>query len=339
MTEVVTSPIPLSTREARPGSEVGWARAGTADRGLARLGGAVNSLLGIYQGQLICDMMDDAELPLTPSDQCVIDGVHRRWMIKTPSYLDISAKTNRRCTLQARVAKGAGAGLTYGLYVNNVLFGTYAFGAGGLTEQWVTLSSTLELDDTLDYQEIRVEQTGWHGGSALTDYCRGVRLYPNAWAQVEDQADGWRGLRYPVPVSVFGNNDSAASWMLQSMLNNLAWLYERRVPTLYASTAYRNDSAVSTLTDFSKFRADYPVGVTSLKFWAYGSGPLTTSGIAVNGYTTEDGDSFTKFDVAPSWKSLTYDVSPRGAPLLRLASRLCKIYSICAYCQDATYGG
>lgn len=265
--------------------------------------------------------------------------MHRRWIIKTPSYLDITDKNNRRCTLQVRAAKGAGAGLSYDVYVGGVLQTTYAFGAGGLTRQWVTLTATLELDDTVDYQEIRIELATWHGGSASTDYASEVRLYPNVWADIRDQQDGWRFLQVPVPVSVFGNNDAAAAWMLQAMQRNLRWLYERRVPTLYASSGLHDANAVTTLTAWTKARLDPPAGVSQVRWWFYAWGPPVAATIQVDGYGVSGGLGDVKSPNPAGWVSITCDVSPRGAPLFVLSTRETIIYSVCAYCQDATYGG
>lgn len=338
MTEAVASPPALYEPSARPSTEIGWARAGTADRGLSKLGAAVNAMLGGYFGMLIHDVMDPSELPLTPSDPSAAAGVHRRWMIKTPSRLDISSTLNRRCTLQVRVAKGTGSGLQYRIYVNNILQLTYAFVSGGLTEQWVTISATLALDDTLDYQEIRIEQSSWHGGSAATDYCRAVRLYPNIWASIQDQNEGWRFLQVPVPVSVFGNNDAAAAWMLQAMQRNLRWLYERRVPTLYASTGVTVENA-SALTPWSRVRLDCPPGVRQVRFWFYCYRQSGTTAIGVDGYTTGTSGITAEPPVSAGWVSVLADVSPRGAPAFALVSRRMVNFSVCAYCEDAVYGG
>lgn len=339
MTEAVYSPIPLSEPSARPASEIGWARAVVADRGLKRLGDAVNSLIASRFGQLIMDVMDPADLPLTPSDPLGIAGIHRRWMVKTPSRLDLAAPQNKRCTLQVRIAKGTGAGLQYKIFVGGAAALTYSFASGGLAEQWVTLTTALELDDAVDYQEIMIEQTGWHGGSAATDYCRAVRLMPNVWSSIRDQADGWRFLQVPVPVSVFGVNDAAATWLIQAMQRNLRYLYARRVPTLYASSGIYDASALSTLTEFSKLRVDCPEGVQQARFWFYAHGPAPAAIVAVNGYANSVGYGDAKSPASPGWVSVLCDVSPRGAPLFRLAARETITYSVCAYCEDAVYEG
>jgi hypothetical protein len=339
MPEAVANPPSLFAPSARPATEVGWQRAALDDRGLVRLGAAVNAMLGSHFGMLIHDNMSPAELPLTPSDPLDVAAVHRRWMVKTPSYLNISESRNRRCTLQVRVAKGAGAGLNYRVYVGGTLATTYTFGAGGLSEQWVTLSASLQLDDTVDYQEVRIERDGWHGGSASTDYCRAVRLYPNVWPEIFDQNDGWRFLQVPVPVSVFGVNDSAASWLLQSIQTNLRWLYERRVSTLYGSTGLLDASAVTTIAPWTKLRLDPPRDVTQVRFWFYAWGPPVAATIQVDGYGIEFGIGNVKSPDPPGWVSITCDVSPRGSPLFTLSTRETIIYSVCAYCQDASYGG
>jgi hypothetical protein len=336
MPEAVADPLALFEPSARPSTEIGWQRGGTDDRGLVRLGSAVNALLGTHFGALINDTFDPSDLALTPSDPLVVSGVHRRWMVKTPDFLGLP-NLNRRCRLQVYVAKGAGAGLAYDIYVNGSLSSTYTFGAGGLAAQWVTLVSGLELDDTVNYQEVRIEQVGWHGGSASTDYARAVRLTPNVWANIEDVADGWTDYRHPVPVSVFGNNDSAASWLIQAMQDNLVHLYSRRVPTLYASTGEHAEPA-SVLTEWTKLRADFPAGVTSLRVWVYGTYVDGLSEFSVEGYGRGLGTSTAKINPT-GWRSITYDVSPRGAPLLRLACRRTTISSVCIYCEDADYGG
>lgn len=338
MTEAVANPPVLFEPAARPATEIGWSRSGVSDRGLAEQGDAINAMLGGHFGMLIHDTMDPLDLALTPSDPCVAAGVHRRWMVKTPSYLEITGAASTQCTLQVRVAKGAGAGLEYDIYVGGVLQTTYTFGAGGLAEQWVTLDAALELDDTLDYQEIRIEQVGWHGGSASTDYVRAVRLYPNVWASIEDQADGWRFLQVPVPVSVFGINDSAASWMLQSMQRNLRYLYERRVPTLYASSGAVVENA-SVLTPWSRVRLDTPHGAAQVRFWFYCYRQSGTTAIGVEGYTTSTSGVTAEPPVSAGWVSVLADVSPRGAPAFRLVSRRMVCFSVCAYCEDAVYGG
>lgn len=337
MPETVTNPPALYEPAARPSSEIGWSRPGTADRGLSRLGGAINSMLGTHFGMLVHDVFNPADLALTPSDPLDVAGVHRRWMVKTPSYLDITSASNRQFTIQVRVAKAAGAGLSYRLYVNGVLNLNYNFSSGGLTEQWVTITTTVPFVDTVEYQEIRLERSGWHGGAAASDYCRAVRIFPNVWASIADKSDGWRFLQTPVPVSAFGNNDSAASFMLQAMQRNLRWLYERRVPTLYASTG-EHVNAGTTLEDWTRVRLDYPAGVEQVRFWFYAYGPSPSASIQVNGYSASVGTGSVKTPDPAGWASVTCDVSPRGSPAFRLATRESAIYSVCAYCQDAVYG-
>lgn len=338
MPETTYSTIPLSEPSARPGAELGWSRAGVADRGIKRLGDAVNSLLGYYQGMLVHDVFNPGELALTPSDPLHTLSVHRRWQVKTASRLEMTATAQRTYRLDARVAKATGAGLQYQLYVGGSLVGTYSFASGGLSEQWMTLF-TFQMPDNVDYQEVRLQLSGWHGGAASTDYCRAVRIYPVGWTSIADQAGGWRFLQTPVPVSAFGVDHAAASWLIQAMQTNLRWLYSRRVSTLYGSTGFVDLSGAPT-TEISKMRADPPPGVLYVRFWCYGKGLDANSSWTINGYTTEEGATENKFGAGvTSWRTILYSVAPRGTPPLRLSVRNAAIYSLCAYFEDANPPG
>lgn len=338
MAESVTNPCPVPEPSARAGSEVAYARPADNDRGFDRIGEALNSLLALRRGMLIADVMDPSEMPLTPSDPLVVAGVHRRWMIKTPSYLNQTAVNPRQITIIIRLAKGAGAGLQYQSYINGALAATHNITALALSEQYLSLTTTARLVDTVDYQEIRLEQTGWHGGAAATDYVRGVWVYvTDSWTSHDDLAGGWRNELIAVPTNAANPDGSAATWMVQAAQDLAVYEFERTVPTLYAGTG---ECALAGTTEFTKYgrvRAEVPLGVGTVRFWAYVTGYSSSSAFIVNGYTASQ--QTVKPGVMTKWVSLDYDVSPRGNPLLDWGGEDVYIWSVCAYCNDADYGG
>jgi hypothetical protein len=342
MAEALVLPVPVPEPSHRAGSEIANSRPASNDRGFVRIAQAVNALVATRRGELIADVMDPAEMPLTPSDPLVIAGIHRRWMIKTPTYLDMVASAQVRVTLALRLAKAAGAGWQLTVYVNNVLRLTYNVAAGALTEQYVVASTTIPLDDTLDYQEIRIEQTAWHGGAAATDYVRGVFLYvTDGWTTHADQSDGWRDELYPVPhanaASSSDNDASCASWFWQAAQDLLTYLWKRSLPTLYAGTGEVDMTGSTEVEKVSRIRAEVPLGVTTIRVWAYVTGFSASSQFTVDGYTVSQAS--TKPGAATLWKYIDYNVQPRGAPLLDWGGEDIIIWSVCAYCNDATYGG
>lgn len=341
MAETLVLPVPVPEPSHRAGLEIATTRPASNDRGFLRLAQAANALMATRRGELIADVMDPAEMPLTPSDPLVIAGVHRRWMIKTPSYLNMTTAAQVRVTLVLRIAKAAGAGWQLTIYVNNVLSVTYNVSALALTEQYVTVSTTIALDDTLDYQEIRIEQAAWHGGAAATDYVRGVFLYvTDGWTTHADQNEGWRNELYPVPQSssaAGGTNIACASWFWQAAQNLLTYLFKRSVPTLYAGTGEVDLAGVMDSTKISRIRAEVPLDVQTIRVWAYCTGFSASSQFEVSGYTASGNSS--KITATTKWVYVDYDVSPRGVPLLDWGGVDCYIWSVCAYCNDAVYGG
>lgn len=336
MAESLTNPCPVPEPSARAGSEVAYARPASNDRGFDRIGEALNSLLALRRGLLVADVMDPSEMPLTPSDPLVVAGIHRRWMIKTPSYLGMTASDPRAVTIVIRLAKAAGAGLQY-----RATFGgssaTYSMSSGALAEQYVVLTTSKRLDDTVDYQEILLEQIGWHGGAAATDYVRGVWIYmtEGAWTTVTDEL--WRNDLISVPTNAANPDGSAATWMVQAAQDLAVYEFERTVPTLYAGTG---ECALAGTTEFTKYgrvRAEVPLGVGTVRFWAYVTGYSSNSVFIVSGYTASQ--QTVKPGVMTKWVSLDYDVSPRGNPLLDWGGEDVYIWSVCAYCNDADYGG
>lgn len=338
MAETVITPCPVPDASHRAGSEIGYARPASNDRGFKRVGQALNALPVLRRGMLVADVMDPAEMPLTPSDPLVVAGVHRRWMIKTPSYLNMTAINPRQITVVIRLAKGAGAGLQYTLTVDGTA-STHNMSSGALSEQYVTLTTTKRLSDTVDYQEILLEQTGWHGGTASTDYVRGVWVYvtDGSWTTHDDLAGGWRDELYAVPTDAAGVNGSCATWMWQAAQDLAVYLYERGVPTLYAGTGEADLAGMADLTKYSRVRAEFPRDVQTIRFWAYCTGYTSSSAFWVDNYTVSG--QLSKPGVTTKWVSLDVDVSPGGVPLLDWGGEDITIWSVCAYCADAVYGG
>lgn len=337
MAETIITPCPVPEPSHRPGSEIGYARPGSNDRGFKRVGQSVNSLLALRRGMLVCDVMDPSEMPLTPSDPLVVAGVHRRWMVKTPSYLNQTVADSRQITVVIRLAKGAGAGLQYTLDVDGTTT-THNMSSGALSEQYVTLTTTARLTDTKDYQEIILSQTGWHGGTASTDYVRGVFIFAtDGWAAMTDLNEGWRNELIPVQADLANADGSAATWLVQSAQDLLAYIYERSVPTMYTGTGECDLAGTSDFEKYGRVRLEPVDDVEDVRFWAYCTGYSTSSAFIVSGNTASQAAS--KPGITTKWVSIDFDVTPGGKPIVDWGGEDITIWSVCVYCQDAVYGG
>ncbi len=339
MAETIITPCPVPEPSHRPGSEIGYARPGSNDRGFKRVGQAINSLLALRRGMLVCDVMDPAEMPLTPSDPLVTAGVHRRWMVKTPSYLNQTAVDTRQITVVIRYAKGAGAGLQYTLSIDGgASTATFNAPSGAVSETYATITSSARLTDTKDYQEILLEQTGWHGGTASTDYVRGVFVFvTDGWTTMTDLNEGWRNELIPVQADLANADGSAATWLVQSAQDLLTYIYERSVPTMYTGTGECDLSGTSDFTKYGRVRLEPVDDVEDVRFWAYCTGYSSSSQFIVSGNTAAQAS--VKPGVTTKWVSIDFDVTPGGKPIVDWGGEDVTIWSVCVYCQDAVYGG
>lgn len=334
MAELVVSQTPLPARYEQPGNEIGWLENG-AETGIDVLTRGVNSLLGQKSGMLINDVFDPATLPLTPSDSFMVKTVRRTWAFKTPSFLGITAAANRQLTLQVFIAKSAGAGMAYQIYLNGALILTYNFTSSAISSQWITISTTISASDTVENNTLQIVQSGWHGGSHASNYARAIRLYPNYWTSVSNQNNGWSylsQLRFPPPQVFLGAYHACPSYVIQSMQNMLNYIYARRISTLYNSS-FDLSIPAATLTRFTKIRINPPQGVTNIKCFFY---CVRTAGTGEIGIRNQNGDQTVASPAALGHVTMSVPVTPGRPEVWLLQARETSIFGVTIYCEDAT---
>jgi hypothetical protein len=335
MAETVTSYIQPPYNSPQPGEDIEWANS-LGTNGLEFMGVAINTMIAQKQPMLIHDIFRPEELALTPDDDVQKAAAYRTWIFKTPSYLSISTSGNRQMTLQVYLAKTVGAGMVYQIYLNGALIQTYNFTSGAFTVQWITISTTIAALDTVEFNTLRIIQTGWHGGSFLVNTCRAVRLYPNNWTTISNQNTGWidnptSDIVYPVPISAWGGNAPASTYLIQSMQDMLRYIYRRRISTFYNSTGKYDGTSNTSISPWSKVRVNPQQGVTQVyaRFFC-----VRTAVTGQVGVRSTIGDTVGSAPAAIGWVTLAVDVNPQYSELWSLMVREAIIYSASIYSID-----
>ena len=339
----MTAPIPsspiLPNSYTAPNKEIiGDSTNGT--NGLYPVGQATNYHLYHKVGTLVNDSFSVTEEALTDTDIYETGSLYRRWMVKTPRYLNLTANYSK-FTVWFYFQK-ISTDIEYEIYVNSVLVGEITF-TGTLSLGWhegTVTSGTLKLDDTLESQEIKIRVLTWNGSNRVTYRVRDIAIY-HVLDQTTFASGTLRGTLYPTPTDTIAKNNGASTFILRGIQQNLIKVWESRVGQIVTGCHYRliADTSTVDLETVTKFRLNVPKGVTqfNLKVLCL-RGAGTTARLGIRGYTGDDIETdYLKLPDPFAWYGKTYDVSPGGSPVITILANNLYIYAICAYYRDASY--
>jgi len=339
----MTAPIPTSpvlpALYSAPNREIiGDASNGT--NGIRAITEAANHLAYHKVGTLVNDSFDEDEVALTDDDQYYTAGVHRRWFVKTPRYLNLQGAYSKFTVwFYCAVASGT---IEYEVYVNNVLAGEISF-TGVLSLGWheaTVYSGNLTLDDSLTAQEIRLELITWNGSNTTTYRIRDVASYHILDQTVFDVGE-FRDNLIPSPTDIVAKNLSCNTFILRELQKLLINVWENRVGQIVTGCRYTLVPDVSTtdLQSVTKLRLNVPKGVTQARFrFLCLRGAGTTARLAISGYSGDNIETdHSKIPNPYDWYVMNYNVTPAGSPVLLISANNIYIYCICAEYVTGSY--
>lgn len=307
--------------------------------GLYAVGQATNYSLYHKVGTLVNDSFTEDEVALTDDDLYQSSGLYRRWWVKTPRYLNLTANYSK-FTVWFYFEK-TGTDIEYEVFVNSVLVGVILF-TGTLSLGWHegTVTGNLTLDDTLESQEIKIRVLTWNGSNTTTYRVRDIAIY-HVLDQSTFASGTLRTTLYPVPTTAIEKNYGASTFILRGIQQNLVNIFENRVGQIVTGCHYRviADTSTSTLESVTKFRLNVPKGVTQFNLRVLclrGAG--TTARLGIRGYTGDDIETdYTKIPNPVGWVTKSYNVSPGGSPVITILANNISIYALCAHYVKGSY--
>lgn len=331
MARTVTSPIPAPISLVAPGRPIQAPDHPDGGSGWSDYVVTVNSIAALKAPCLVNDSGYTLDDKFLTYDDPSTDG--RRWRIKTPHKLGLPSGPH--VSLYVDKKEAVSGTWNVNLYVNDVFHSTLDFTAGA---SGVNLLAHLTLDDTAEYNEIRLK---CDAGAGTGHFARGVFVTPYL---------GWSAL----PAGVYDDdlcaldtthiveNQAAATWILQDMASLLWQRWQRCVPTLGNSARIFDTSAPDTemIADVDPVWG-IPPGVSSIEVHVWSQKEAHSGGYlkllsSLNGQILSTPSSAAGDMSANAWYVFTVPLSATEGDRITLEIHDVIVESVMICCADAS---